>query len=78
MMIEFVERRFGSVRAPHCLEWLTDNGSVYAAGKTVEIALALGLTPCRRARLPRSRALGKCGLLSGDYDLRTPGEQRNG
>ncbi len=39
-------RRFGSDRAPHCLEWLTDNGSVYAAGKNVEIALALGLTPC--------------------------------
>jgi len=46
MMIESVERRFRSVRAPHRLEWLTDNGSVYAAGKTVEIALALGLTPC--------------------------------
>jgi transposase InsO family protein len=46
MMIESVESRFGSVRAPQRLEWLTDNGSVYAAGKTVEIALALGLTPC--------------------------------
>lgn len=46
MMIESVERRFGSPRVPHRLEWLTDNGSVYAAAKTVEIALALGLTPC--------------------------------
>ena len=46
MMIECVERRFGSFQAPDRLEWLTDNGSVYAAAKTVEIALALGLTPC--------------------------------
>jgi transposase InsO family protein len=46
MMIECVESRFGTVRASHPVEWLTDNGSVYAAGKTVDIALALGLTPC--------------------------------
>lgn len=46
MMIECVERRFGTVRAPHPVEWLTDNGSVYAAAKTVEIGIALGLTPC--------------------------------
>lgn len=46
MMIGCVERRFGSVKTPHRIEWLTDNGSVYAAAKTVEIGLALGLTPC--------------------------------
>lgn len=46
MMIECVERRFSSVRTPHRIEWLTDNGSVYAAAKTVEIGRALGLTPC--------------------------------
>jgi transposase InsO family protein len=46
MMIECVERRFGGPCAPHRVEWLTDNGSIYAAAKTVEIAFALGLVPC--------------------------------
>jgi transposase InsO family protein len=46
MMVECVERRFGSVRAPHPVQWLSDNGSSFAAHKTVEIALALNLVPC--------------------------------
>ena len=36
LMVEAVERRFGSVtQAPHAIEWLTDNGSVYTAHDTV-------------------------------------------
>ena len=32
LMVEAVERRFGSVpQAPHAIEWLTDNGSAYGA-----------------------------------------------
>ncbi len=46
MMIECVERRFQAPRAPYRIQWLTDNGSIYAAAKTVDIALALGLDPC--------------------------------
>lgn len=46
MMVEAVEQRFSQARAPHRIQWLTDNGSIYAAGKTVDIALALGLDPC--------------------------------
>ena len=46
MMIRCVERRFGNIRAPHQVQWLTDNGSIFAAHKTVEIALALNLEPC--------------------------------
>jgi putative transposase len=46
MMVQCVERRFASVRAPHKVQWLTDNGSIFAADKTVEIALALNLEPC--------------------------------
>jgi len=34
------------VRAPHPIQWLADNGSVYAAAKPIEIATALNLTPC--------------------------------
>jgi len=43
MMIECGERRFGGSRAPHKVQWLTDNGSIFAAYKTMDIALALNL-----------------------------------
>ena len=33
-------------RAPHKVQWLTDNGSIFAAYKTMNIALALNLKPC--------------------------------
>jgi putative transposase len=46
MMVQCVERRFGTFRAPHRVQWLTDNGSIFAAHKTVEIAMALNLEPC--------------------------------
>jgi transposase InsO family protein len=47
LMVEAVERRFGSVaHAPHAIEWLTDNGSAYTAHDTVAHAHALGLVPC--------------------------------
>ena len=46
LMIACVERRFGTVRTPHSIQWLSDNGSVYAAAKTIELATALGLVPC--------------------------------
>jgi putative transposase len=34
------------VRAPQKVQWLTDNGSIFAAGRTLEIAVALNLEPC--------------------------------
>jgi putative transposase len=46
MMVECVEKRFGSFRAPHKVQWLSDNGSIFASHKTVAIALALNLEPC--------------------------------
>jgi putative transposase len=46
MMVECVEKRFGAFRAPFRVQWLSDNGSIFAAHKTVEIALALNLEPC--------------------------------
>ena len=36
MMVECVEHRFGGIRAPHKVQWLTDNGSIFAAYKTIE------------------------------------------
>jgi putative transposase len=46
MMVQCVEKRFGAIRAPHRVQWLSDNGSIFAAHKTIEIALALNLEPC--------------------------------
>ena len=46
IMVRCVERRFGDIRAPHPVQWLSDNGSVFAAHRTIEIALALNLVPC--------------------------------
>lgn len=46
MMLEAVETRFGQLRAPHPVEWLSDNGSPYTAKPTRTFAQALNLTPC--------------------------------
>jgi transposase InsO family protein len=46
LRIECVETRFAAPRAPHPIQWLTDNGSVYAAAKTLDIATALNLEAC--------------------------------
>lgn len=45
-MVRSVEQRFGAIRAHHPVQWLSDNGSIFAARKTIEIALALNLVPC--------------------------------
>ena len=46
MMVQCVEQRFGDVQAPQKVQWLSDNGSIFAAGRTLEIAVALNLEPC--------------------------------
>jgi putative transposase len=48
MLIEAVERRFGSVDAipaAHALEFLSDNGGAYIAAETRTLACVLGLKP---------------------------------
>ena len=46
VMLAAVEQRFGNVpKAPAQIEWLTDNGSGYIAGKTREFAAEIGLKP---------------------------------
>jgi putative transposase len=51
IMLLSVERRFDSHRAPHRVEWLSDNGSCYTAKETIDFAKAVGLaskfTPVR-------------------------------
>ena len=46
MMLEAVEKRFGAIRAPHAVEWLSDNGSPYTAYETRVFSGQLNLTPC--------------------------------
>lgn len=46
LMVDCMEKRFGAPRAPHAVPWLADNGSIYAAARTVEIATALNLRSC--------------------------------
>ena len=45
MLLIAVEKRFGSYRAPHRVECLSDNGSCYIAAETIDFALGLGLMP---------------------------------
>ena len=40
MMVQCIEKRFAASCAPHPVEWLSDNGSIFAVRKTIEIALA--------------------------------------
>ena len=51
LMLECVEKRFGALKAPHPVEWLSDNGSCYTAKETIAFASLLGLlsrfTPVR-------------------------------
>lgn len=46
MMLEAVETRFRAIRAPHPVEWLSDNGSPYTAQDTRRFAMQLNLAPC--------------------------------
>ena len=46
MMVRCVEQRFGTLHAPYPVQWLSDNGSIFAAHRTIEIAPALNLAPC--------------------------------
>ena len=43
LMLETVEYRVGMAKVSMPLQWLTDNGSCYMAGKTVSVGRSLGL-----------------------------------
>ena len=45
-MLVCVERRFDTLRVPHPVQWLADNGSAYTARETLNFAAALGLVTC--------------------------------
>lgn len=70
LMVEAVEKRFGGMRTPHPVEWLSDNGSAYIARETATTAAALGLrlafTPVRS---PQSNGISEAFVktLKRDY-----------
>jgi putative transposase len=60
MMLEAVEKRFGTTRASHPVEHLSDNGSPYTAKETRDFAVALNLTPCfTPVRSPESNGMAE-------------------
>lgn len=57
-MLEAVERRFGTYRAPAVIDMLSDNGSPYIARDTQIFARQLGLKPCfTPVRSPQSNGI---------------------
>ena len=70
MMLDCVEHRFGAIRAPHPLHWLTDNGSPYTACATIDFATALNLVACfKPIRSPESNGVCEAFVktLKRDY-----------
>jgi transposase InsO family protein len=60
MMLEAVEGRFGTMRAPQPIEHLSDNGSPYTAKETRDFAAALNLVPCfTPVRSPESNGMSE-------------------
>jgi transposase InsO family protein len=60
LMVESVERRFGSDALPHPVQWLSDNGSCYRANETIDFATQLGLVPCfTPVRSPQSNGMAE-------------------
>jgi transposase InsO family protein len=60
LMLECVEKRFGTSRASHSVQWLSDNGSCYTARETVEFASLLGLESCfTPVRSPESNGMAE-------------------
>jgi len=58
LMLEAVELRFGTIQAPHAVEWLSDNGSPFTASET--LATALGLVLCfTPVRSPESNGIAE-------------------
>ena len=70
LMLACVKERLNAPRAPHSVQWLTDNGSAYTTHETVAFAAALGLVPCfTPMRSPESNGVSQdfVKTLKRDY-----------
>ena len=75
IMLEAVESRFGTLRAPSVIEMLTDNGSPYIARDTQIFARQIGLKPCfTPIKSPQSNGMSEAfvNTLKRDYIHVTP------
>ena len=75
MILAAVERRFGSDRASHPVEHLSDNGGPYTAAKTRDFARQLSLAPCfTPVRSPESNGIAEAFVktLKRNYVRITP------
>jgi putative transposase len=61
LMLAAIEHRFGLVnRLPETIEWLSDNGSCYIAGKTRSFAREIGLEPrTTPIKIPQSNGMAE-------------------
>ena len=74
-MLEAVERRFGTYRAPAVIDMLSDNGWPYIARDTQIFFRQLGLKPCfTPVRSPQSNGISEAFVktLKRDYVQVTP------
>lgn len=70
MMLEAVEKRFSTCRAPSAIEILSDNGAPYTAKETRIFARQLGLKPCfTPVQSPQSNGISEAfvNTLKRDY-----------
>ena len=77
LMAESVEYRFGAgtLRTPHAIEWLSDNGPPYTAGETRSFAEELGLLPCTTPPYsPESNGMAEAFVKSFKRDYVYVGE----
>ena len=65
-----IENRFGMLKAPHWLEWLTDNGSCFIAKETLSFARSARIISCfTPVRSPESNGMAEAFVktLKRDY-----------
>lgn len=70
VLLEAVEKRFLSDRAPHSVEWLTDNGSCFKAKETLAFGQELGIIKCfTPVRSPESNGMAEAFVktIKRDY-----------
>ena len=60
MMLEAVESRFGALKSPAPLEWLTDNGSAYTPRRrATSPQRSISLPASRQSRAPSSNGMSE-------------------
>lgn len=76
LMSESIERRFGRVnKAPHTIQWLTDNGPGYTALETIAFGRLLGLEICTTAPYcPESNGMAESFVKSFKRDYVSYGD----